>query len=188
MFKLYVSSLFFITCVAFGYAHDSDKAYFNITREGSQTIVYAEFPWSIRNALIAFDSSFNNAKTIEEINAIVFNYTKEKIKLFDTKGKQLPLVKVVFEKNNEEHNHATHYKFVFKGSEISKVLNTMMFEYIKSQENCHWYTNGNGIKKETITDNISPYFMVTNKSNYFMYYLIGGLLLVGLIVFSLKKK
>ncbi|WP_405569097.1 hypothetical protein [Winogradskyella sp. Asnod2-B02-A] len=190
MYKLYLSCLFFIMCIPFTYAHDSDIAYFDITTEGTQTIIHAEFSWSIRNALIAFDSNYNNAKTIEDINDIFLRYTKEKLKIFDTKDKQLHLLKVVLEKNNEEHNHATRYTLIFEGSDISKVSNTMMFEQNNSQKNYHWYLNKDGKKEEAITDNTTSSFNITTEtSSYLKYYLIiGAILLLGLLIFSFKRK
>ena len=50
----YINHLLVVVSVFYsfiGYAHDTDKAYFKIQEEGNNTIVFAEFPWSIRRVI-----------------------------------------------------------------------------------------------------------------------------------------
>jgi len=50
----YINHLLVVVSVFYSfieYAHDTDKAYFKIQEEGNNTIVFAEFPWSIRRVI-----------------------------------------------------------------------------------------------------------------------------------------
>ena len=191
MNKFLLVNIFSFMCILFGYAHDTDKAYFEIVTKGDNTIVYSDFPWTIRNALIAYDTDFNNAKTEEEINAIFFNYAKDKLKLYKVNGEELSLLEVILEKDNT-HNHATKYTLIYKGTKVEKVYNVIMLDLMKSQKNYNWYTNYKGEKIEFITSKSSPSFNIKTKKNgkMNMYYalILGFIILIVLLYFLRKKK
>lgn len=77
MIKIKLIYLFSMMCISFGYAHDADKAFFNIIKKGNTTLVETELPWSIRNALIAYDSSYVKAKTKKETKAFFLSMLKK---------------------------------------------------------------------------------------------------------------
>jgi hypothetical protein len=66
----------------------------------------------------------------------------------------------------------------------------MMFEQSNSQKNYHWYLSKDGKKEEAITDNTASSFNITTETtSYLKYYLIvGAILLLGLLIFSFKRK
>ncbi|GAA3623559.1 hypothetical protein [Flavivirga jejuensis] len=186
MIKLIITNLSVFMCILFGYAHDADEAYFEITTQKYHTIIEAEFPWTIRNALIAYDSNFSNAKTIEDINVIFFNYVKEKFKIFDSNDNPLALQKVKLIKD-KNHSHSTNYTIIFKGTEIAKISNSMLLEYNNSQENHHFYSLNNKLKGEAITDILSPSFNIKSKqkSTQNIYLIISVSILTAIIGFYL---
>ncbi|GAA4111784.1 hypothetical protein GCM10022393_09680 [Aquimarina addita] len=179
-------------CLSVGYAHDADKAYFNIITEKKTTIIQAEFSWSIRNALINYDYSFKNAKTEEDINLIFFNYIQDKLKLFNAEGKVLPLLKVILTKN-PDHSHSTNYTLIFEGTDVVKISNLILLEHLQSQQNYHTYSNPKGKETKFITNIQSPVFNLEIKKNStpLIYYLIGGTIIIFVLlvlVYQLKKR
>lgn len=190
MNKFLLVNIFSFMCILFGYAHDTDKAYFDIVTKGNNTVVHSDFPWTIRNALIAYDTNFNKAKTEEEINAIFFNYAKDKLKLYKANGEELSLLEVILEKDNT-HNHATKYTLIYKGTEVEKVYNVIMLDLMKSQKNYNWYTDYKGEKIEFITSKLSPSFNIKVKNNdkmYMYYAFIIGFITLIVILYFLRKK
>lgn len=187
MIKTKLIYLFSIMCMSFGYAHDADKAFFNILEKGNNTIIEVELPWSIRNVLIAYDSNYIRAKSKTETRAILFKYAEEKLKLFNVKGERLKLLSVAVDKE-EASSHAIKYVLTYEGLNLSDLENTLMLEYYKSQENYHWFIDYLGVKKEVITTNESPSFIIEQKKKDYTYFLVLLVLSVLGILFFLKKK
>ena len=194
MIKIKLFYLFSFMCVFFGYAHDADKAFFNISIKDDKTLIEAELPWSIRNVLIAYDSNYLRSKSKEETRAIFLKYAKENLKLFNIEGRLLKLLSVsVIDLNEATHTHTIKYLITYDGSlNEGRVENNLMLEYYKNQENYHWFTNYLGEKKEIITNKENPmFFLVLKKSNNKMYYFLGAIFIVlstmG-IVFLKKRK
>lgn len=177
--------------ISTGYAHDADKAFFDIELEEKTTVVYAEFPWSIRNALISFEPNYIKLKTIKEINAVFFNYTKEKLKLFNDDGEELTLLDVVLNKD-PEHTHSTKYRLIYDGVDVVKVRNIFMVEHNKNQKNYHFFADSSGEDKRIVTDKNFPSFdlKLQEPTTNVLYYVLGGvsgvLLLLG-VIFSRRK-
>lgn len=177
-------------CVTTSYAHDSDKAFFDITTENNTTVVVSEFSWSIRSALKKFDPNFVNARTEEEINQVFFNYAKSHLKIFKKNGDQLKLIKVILDKN-PEHHHSTNYKLIYEGKDIASITNTLLLEHIKSQENFHFYTSFDGVKRKSVTNAQKKTFSIVLEKNvpYTKYYIVGAVLLsICLLLFYLFLK
>ena len=182
--------IFLFMCVLSMHAHDADKAYFEISFQNNNTIVKAEIPWTIRNALLAYDANYTKAKTFEETNAIFFNYVKEKIKLFDSDGHHLVLLKTELN-TNKGQNHATNYILTYKGTAVDKIKNTFLFELNSTQENYHYYYTEKDTITDIITNSHSPTAIIKlkSKNNNFIYFIIGGFLIViGLIVVVSKLR
>lgn len=172
------------------HAHDADKAYFEISFQNDNTIIKAELPWTIRNALLAYDTNYVKAKTFEETNAIFFNYVKENIKLFDSDGNYLELIKA--ELNTKKgHNHATNYILTYKGTAVEKIKNTFLFDLNSTQENYHYYYTEKDTIADIITDTHSPTAIIKSKpkKNSLIYMIIGGFLIViGLLAVISKLR
>lgn len=175
-------------CMLPMHAHDADKAYFEISFQNNNTIVKAEIPWTIRNALLAYDSNYAKAKTFEDTNAIFFNYVKEKIKLFDNDGNHLVLLTA--ELNTDKgHSHATNYILTYKGSSVKKIKNTFLFELNSTQKNYHYYYTKKDKIVDIITDSHSPTAIIKLKPKKYslIYIIIGGFLLVLALIFVISK-
>ncbi len=181
-------------CIFFGYAHDADKAFFNIYIKDNKTLIEAELPWSIRNVLIAYDSNYLRSKSKEETRAIFFKYAKENLKLFNTKGALLELLNVsVVDLNEDSHTHTIKYLITYDGSlNEGRIENNLMLEYYKNQENYHWFTNYLGEEKEIVTNKENSMFFIVLKknNNNIVYYFLGAVFIVLFtmgVVFFLKK-
>lgn len=186
--KIKIITLFLIVFVAVSYAHDANKAYFDIEFKNDTTYVLAEFPWTIRNALITYDTSFTAAKTAEAISDIVFKYVVDNFKLYDSNDNQLHLKEVTLLKNTS-HSHATNYKFVFEGADVVKVENTLLFNVAKSQENYHILEDEDLVKQKVVTKSSAPFFIVKEeKSNKTIFYTLVFLLVVVILFFVVNRK
>ena len=182
--------VFLFMCMQSIHAHDADKAYFEISFQNNNTIVKAELPWTVRNALLAYDANYDKAKTFEETNAILFNYVKEKIKLLDRDGNHLILLKAELNAN-KGHNHATNYILTYKGTAVEKISNTFLFEINSTQENYHSFYSEKDTIVDIITNSSTPTAIIKLKSNEnsLIYMIVGGFLLViGLIVIFSKLR
>lgn len=171
-----------------GYSHDADKAYFNILEKGSAVEITAEFPWSIRNALLQFSPELNNAKTKDEFENALFNYIKLNLRMFDTHNRPMLLLSVKAI-NDEDHAHQGKYKLIFKGNYISKISNSILFNINNNQENYHRILLDNSTFKYTTTKDVRLFEIVGRPNKSLSFYQWGIILAgLGLIVYLFKLK
>lgn len=130
-FIIIMSMTYFI-----GHAHSAKEAYFNIYRSEQSIDVYAEFPWTIRNALLTFKPELDQTKDNRIFEDAFFAYVKQNFKVLDENSTPLELLEI--KKNKVDgHSHQTNYIFRFKKGQLKQISNTLMFNINKEQINHH---------------------------------------------------
>ena len=127
-----ILSLIFTLCQA----HNANEAFFTL-KKGENTIeVLAEFPWTIRNALLDELPELEKTGDKAEFQHAFFNYIQNRFILKNKDQTSLGLLEVR-EQITSGHSHHTNYLFVFKGHDISIIENTLMFNISPHQKNYH---------------------------------------------------
>ena len=137
--QLLIILLSLVSTVGFG--HETNKAFFEIIQKDSIVEVHCEFPWTIRSALMAYDTALENAKSKKDFENTFTKYITESLILTDNNGHNLALLGFS-EVENNGHSHANNYLLTFKGSGITTLKNTIMFNVFDHQENYHTYKSG----------------------------------------------
>ncbi|WP_178984005.1 DUF6702 family protein [Winogradskyella helgolandensis] len=179
----------FVTLSTFSFAHDANKAFFTIQQKESMVEVTAEFPWSIRNALIDAYPKLENSKSQNDFDTAFFEYVNNNFQI-ENNGSRLKLLSVN-DASHKGHSHQTNFVFLFEGNEFDVIKNTMMFNIYKDQENFHDVLfQKEHIKFITSLDLES--FEIVPSSSDLGGIMKMGLLLMGFIVlvisFWIKKK
>lgn len=118
------------------YAHEPDQAFFNI-KEGKEDVeVVAELPWSIRNALLKEYPELQQSQEKKDFEDAFKNYVKKNFKIYNQSNNLFELVQVL-EIPNEKHAHASKYRFIFEGSGIRRIQNTILMNIYARQQNHH---------------------------------------------------
>lgn len=174
-----------------GFAHDPDRAFFTISVTEENTIVEAELPWTIRNALFKFQASLQKAKTKSEFDSAFFQYVSQNFVLIQKNGENLQLKEVNPVKKENGHSHQNNYEFIFEGNEFTTVKNTILCEHNKSQINYHELLLAEKTKEFT-TSKESPKFKIGKLKDHHIPFVtigiaIGSILVIGTIVFILLK-
>jgi hypothetical protein len=127
--------LLFFAFSGVGFAHDANKAFFNIQQKDNLVEVRAEFPWSIRNALLETYPELEHSKSKADFDTAFFDYVKTNFELRNDDS-ILKLI-AVEEVTHNEHAHANAFIFLFEGNAFDTVKNAVMFNVYKDQENYH---------------------------------------------------
>lgn len=122
------------------FAHEGNKSFFKIEQKEATIEVVAEFPWTIRNALLDFVPELKNSKTKEAFDAAFFEYIKSSFILMDKKGNQLELISIE-SINSDSHSHQNDFLFSFKGTTFVKISNRISFNLNSNQINHHTIIN-----------------------------------------------
>ena len=164
------------------YAHDSTRAFFTIPENGryGRVQVQAEFPWIIRTALSAYDTTLNTNKSRDAFDKALFNYAKANLIMKDAEGKALPLIKA-YEVEEGGHGHQNNFIFEYRGNGVNQITNTMLFNVSEQQLNYHnIITDYQDVAFETTP--FKPAFIIEYVPKTWKDYLpcyIGGLLLLA---------
>lgn len=160
-------------------AHEHNEAFFKFALVDNILQVEAEFPWTMRNALINFDPKLENFTSKQDFEKVFFNYIKENLILKNKEGIQLELTGFE-ELDNDSHSHQNNYILYFKGTSLVEVTNTIMFNIHKNQENYHTIT----WKNETFKTNAnSKSFKISQEKRSNLQVFLWLLLIpVGLIL------
>jgi hypothetical protein len=134
------------------YGHDPRFAFFKITSEQNTTLVKAEFPWLLRNALFEFEPNLKNAKHKNEFLESFGKYINIHFILKDENNDRMPLLSISEIKG--ESKHTGLYLLVFNGKNISWIYNSLLVDVSPNHKNFHTLIKGN-----------SSYFFSTNRSN-----------------------
>ena len=169
------------------WGHEPNEAYFVIKNTGSTIEVEAEFPWTIRNVLLQYDKSLENATTKDAFEKAFFSYAKENLVFFDIDNNQLKLLSIK-ELPRVGHSHGSRFLFVFKGGKYQKIKNKLMFSLYDNQQNHHELITFENLTKNYSTTKNNPIFELKTKSNKGLIWgIIGAVLFVGLVVIIVRK-
>ena len=127
--------LLFMAFSSLGFAHDANKAFFNIQQKDNLVEVKSEFPWSIRNALLEAYPELEDSKSKADFDTAFFDYVKTNFELRN--GNSILKLIAVDEATHNEHSHANAFVFLFEGDAFDAIKNTLMFNIYKDQENYH---------------------------------------------------
>jgi hypothetical protein len=136
---------------AYGYAHESNEAFFNIVQKQNTIEIQAEFPWTMRGALIAFNPELKAASNKEAFEKTFVEYMKFNLIFTNELGERLDY-SGYREMDNNGHSHQNNYLLIFNGNRFSQVTNTTMFNIYDNQVNYH-----------TLIKNDEEYTFVTNQ-------------------------
>lgn len=166
------------------FAHEGNKSFFKIEQKETTVEVIAEFPWTIRNALLGFAPELKNSKSQEDFDTAFFEYIKSSFILRDLDGNQLELL-TIKDIRLDGHSHQNDFLFTFKGTSFNTVLNHISFNLTPSQINHHTIAKGYDFKTFETTHK-HPYFEISNEHNASFGYL--WLLLIVPIAFGIYLK
>ena len=145
------------------FAHEGNIAFFKIEQKETTVEVIAEFPWTIRNALLDFAPELKNSKSQEKFDTAFFDYIKSSFILTDIDGNDLELLSVV-PVNSDGHSHQNDFLFTFKGSSYKKIINRISFNLNTNQINHHTIVNSYETK-EYNTSLSQPNFEISKQNN-----------------------
>ena len=139
MKKLFLYILAMVPTVLF--AHESNKSFFKIEQKEATVEVVAQFPWTIRNALLEFAPNLKTSKNKKEFDENFYNYIKSAFVITDAEGNQLELLSVT-PTIISGHSHKNDFSLVFKGITFNKITNTISFNLKHQQINHHTIIDG----------------------------------------------
>lgn len=134
-------------------AHAPDEAFYTIRSIDDTVVVRAEFPWTIRNALLNAYPELENAKTKKAFTDAFYTYIRRNFQLKNDENELLPLVKGR-ELLQNGHSHQTTFLLFFKGVPIT-LTNTTMFELYEQQKNTHTILHDQ-LKEHAVTSVSQP--------------------------------
>ena len=170
----------------FGKAHEANNAFFQIIEKGHSVEIQAEFPWSIRSALIQFNPSLENSSERKDFEKTFEDYIKVNLVLIDIHGDTMPF-SGFSELPNNGHSHQNNYSINYTGENLSQIINTILFNVYDSQVNYHTY-QFDGSEKTFETNTVNTHFTIRKPSqNIFAWVVFVGLLL-GLLLFWKRTK
>lgn len=149
------------------FAHDTDKAYFKIYQDGETIEVVAEFPWTIRNAVLDFAPQLKSSNSKEEFDTAFHHYIAKNLILSDMHDNHLKLIEIS-KAEVSGHSHQNDYKLIFEGTTVSSITNTIMFNTNSTQENIHEFQYHNSTLKFT-TDAQENTYTIQHQSKRFSY-------------------
>lgn len=153
------------------FAHDTNKAYYNLKQNAETVEIIAEFPWTIRKALMLYAPELEYSTSQFEFDAAFYNYIVDHIILKDAQHNPLDLIEVT-KVDLPGHSHKNNYKLIFKGSEFTSISNTILFNLNKTQQNQHKYSSKNGSFMFITSPSSSTYNLKMNQkkrtSTYWM--------------------
>jgi len=174
--------LVLIACTAI--AHSPTEAYFEIYQTPTGIIVDAEFPWTLRNALIDHSPELIQATSQEQFQAVFEQYIQEHFILRDQRSEIIELYSIE-KRSNNDHSHSANYRLLFAQSEIAEVTNTVMIALNPSQNNFQTMITGDS-EIEFFTNNLAPIYLLKNKKTNGLIWSFSVLLFIPLAIL-LKK-
>lgn len=176
----YFLILLVISCFQnMSFAHSPHECYFDIKIEKQSCTVTAEFPWTLRNALLAFDPTLKNAQAPQAFEQAFERYIRSHLILKDKEGKML-IFKGFRALESSGHSHQNEYVLEYEGGTIHQVTNTIMFEMSDKQSNYHSIMI-DGTKRTFETYKGQDSFIIDNLSTNYTPYFIFGFVVIGII-------
>ena len=167
------------------FAHDAKVAFFTYSSLGKSLVVDAEFPWSIRNALLTFRPEIETSKDKTDFEKAMFDYVAENLIIKDANYKTIKLLNV-FLTENFGHSHQVSFQFIYESNSIFEVTNTLLFNQSNKQIN-HNTIQLDGAEKSFSTTVNHPDFKVDQASYKFFYWSVLILLLSAILIVLYKK-
>lgn len=154
------------------FAHEPNEAFFSFAIKETTIEVEAEFPWTMRNALLEYNPSLKKSTRKKDFEDTFFAYLRENLILKDSKGNVLSIKE--FQKlENNGHSHQNNYLIIFKGTDLQKVTNTIMLNLYKNQVNYNMIKIGSSTKMFKTSETQKHFDIINGKNNqYFKYLLI----------------
>ena len=149
---LFLASL--VICLQIN-AHSAKEAFFTFKVDTTLS-VEAEFPWTIRKALIKDYPELATIKSKTVIDSLCVEYLKENFRVFNDAGIINPVEKVV-ELPNSGHSHSYKVKMIFRDLGFQTIKNSLMFNLNENQINFH----------EVILDGEVQYFQTNQQKSTF---------------------
>lgn len=167
------------------YAHESNKAFFDVSKAETSIIINAEFPWTIRKALIKFNPQLESATSKNEFLKSFKDYLKKNLILINENDEHFELVSLQ-EVLKSGHSHQSNYFIEYQGKNLEKVKNTLLFNINEDQKNYHQITNNN-IDLKFVTSAKQPLFRLPKNITSAYLYLLLTIPFVLLLFFIRKK-
>lgn len=176
-----------MTVVVNSFAHDPHEAFFSINQTQDTVKIKAQFPWTLRNALIQFSPTLVDATSSRDFELAFMEYVKKNIILIDSLGAAMPFAYFEALENNG-HSHESNYLLVFLGNGMGNITNSMMFDLSDKQINYH-YLRTEGTDREFQTSPKHPTFALREASNtWFSYWYLCLFIPVGFYFFIRMKR
>jgi hypothetical protein len=160
-------------------AHSPHECFFDINIEKNVCTIKAEFPWTLRNALLVFDPALNNAQSPQAFEQAFEKYISSHLILKDNDGKAL-VFKGFKALESSGHSHQNEYVLEYEGGEMTQVTNSIMFEMSDKQSNYHSIMI-DGTKRTFKTYKGQDSFIIDNLSTNYTPYFIFGFVVIGII-------
>lgn len=162
-------------------AHNSKEAFFAVQFYEKYIEVEAEFPWTLRNALIDFAPELNNATHKQQFRAVFESYVKANFLVYDNDKKPLELNRIKTVQANG-HSHQINYIFEFKGRSVTEIKNTMLFNISEKQRNYHTILL-HGKKRKYLSSFSNPSFLIQQQKtvNFFELLLVLSFILTAVL-------
>ncbi|CAA6824417.1 MAG: Unknown protein [uncultured Aureispira sp.] len=178
------------------YAHAPNEAFFEFFESNNELLIKAEFPWTIREVLLAARPQLKNAQTKEDMTAGLLSYLQEHLELRNAQNQQILIKSIKAAPNTNGHSHGSVYMLLLgKNQWISSIKNTCMFEAYSDQTNFHSIEVANASTLKFVTNKErATYTIKTNLAESVTeqrsktYILIGLAILFCLIILVLWAK
>jgi len=174
--KFWLVFMSFFFCLN-SYAHTINEVVFSINQKGNHILVEASFSWTIREALLKFKPTLEQATSKKNFEEAFFEYIQKHVMLIDGSDEKLELI-AIKEVKNKGHSHGNDYLLKYKGKEISIIKNTALFTENKNQVNTHFY------KEKVYKTREGKERIEIEKNNFYIIWTLG---LIVIVVISLYK-
>lgn len=184
MIRILLTLLISIT-YTLSYAHNAQEAIFNIKNKANNIEISAEFPWTIRKALLTEYPDLENNTNQIAFDHVFFNYVKSNLILSNKNHDTLRLLTINKIESSESHHN--HYVFTYQKLDYNTIKNTLLFNINTKQVNIHNFTKDKQLLVYK-TNPSSPSFDISplkEKDNIWTVFVtcIG----IGLIVLMFKQ-
>ena len=119
-------------------AHAPNEAFFEFFESNKQLLIKAEFPWTIREALLVARPELKMVQTTAEMTAGLLSYLQEHLELRNEQDQLILIQSIKAAPNTNGHGHGSVYMLMLgKSQKIRSIKNTCMFEAYSDQTNFH---------------------------------------------------
>lgn len=170
-------------------AHSGKQAHFKIEKSDS-IYVTAEFPWTLRNALIEFDSTLIAARNQSEFHHAFYKYFPQNFQLLGIdKELIIPSRISLIPPKQSTHSHSVSYLIVYPNVEINCIKNKVMLSYNSSHTNFNSLQLQGKIKQFETNKNLQQFCLQEPKteSSIPIKLLMALGVLLGFIIYKKTK-